>query len=106
MSEKLQMAKATLESSRPRRVLVDKGVPYAAERLGCSVANVYRLVAAGELPAVDVGCRTTGTRRRPTLRFLDEDLDAFITERRSGVQAVAEEPAPRVLQLVGKDRYR
>ena len=120
MSEKLPMAKATLESSRPRRVLEGHDVAYAAQRLGCSTANVYRLVELGQLHYVDVGAkdarpRKTTHRIRPAIRFLDEDLDRFIASRRTvrtpeagspeAVAAAAAEQATG-LHLVGKERYR
>lgn len=89
-------------SDRPPRVLEDKGVAYAAKRLGCSPQNIYRLVEIGELPFVDVGAREVAskaapatTRHRPTLRFLDEDLDAFITRRR--VNRVTHEHTPETV---------
>lgn len=83
--------------------LADKGVMYAAQRLGCSVANVYRLVESKQLPFVNVGA----SEERPTLRFLDEDLDAFIARRRAPAAEEPTGPARPVLALVGeKGRYR
>jgi excisionase family DNA binding protein len=49
-----------------------------AERLNCSVANCYSLIAANKLPAVSVGAGGKG------LRVTEEDLQAFIEAGRHG----------------------
>lgn len=94
---------------------------YAAKRLGVSVSNIYRLVSTHQLAYVDINTGVVPkkaakpvTRNRHVMRFLDEDLDAFIARRR--IPAIPrEEPrvpvaAPTrrsaaVLQLPGADRY-
>ena len=54
-------------------------VPGAAEFLGCSEMHIYRLVAAGQLRAVDIS--STGARRTKT-RIRSDDLAAY-SERRT-----------------------
>jgi excisionase family DNA binding protein len=54
----------------------------AAEILDCSDMHVYRLVAAGELRAVDIG--SPGSRR-PKTRIRSDDLAAYI-ERNTQAQ--------------------
>lgn len=53
-------------------------IPAAAERLGCSDMHVYRLIASGELRAVDV--RQPGSRK-PKTRIRSDDIDAYIEQR-------------------------
>src|SRR5687768_1132609 len=100
----------------------------AAQVLGVSVDTVYLLVESGQLPYVDVGSRAykdkraTPRRNRPTMRFRDEDLQAFILARRVAATRgalvdqppvalearVASSPPRRrgpVLDLPGADRY-
>lgn len=87
-----------------------RDVTYAAERLGLSVAAIYRLVAAKQIAHVDVG---TGYRshkgevgyHRTVLRFLDADIDAFIARRRVPSATPAEE-APAAPRLVATPRRR
>ena len=53
-------------------------IPQAAERLGIATNTVYKMIASGDLRAVDMsvpGARTSKTRVR------DDDLDAFIEGR-------------------------
>jgi excisionase family DNA binding protein len=50
-------------------------VKKAAARLGCSAANVYLLVANGELPVVRVG-------RLKGYRIDARDLDSFVNDRK------------------------
>ena len=66
-----------------------RDVKYAAARLGVSVSNIYRLTATKQLAYVDCNSgkpqRKSSppvTRHRAVMRFLDEDLDAFIARRR------------------------
>jgi excisionase family DNA binding protein len=47
-----------------------------AVRLNCSIANVYALVNAGELPVVQVGCRRG-------FRVEETDLADFVMRRKS-----------------------
>lgn len=49
-----------------------------AERLNCSVSNVYAVVASGELRAFRVGKGKAG------LRFSDEQITAFLHGRETG----------------------
>jgi len=51
-------------------------VSQAAEYLGCSRANVYTLINAGELPVVAVG-KSRG------YRIDRQDIDAFIDRRKT-----------------------
>lgn len=48
-------------------------VPEAAEELGVSVRSIYRLVAAGDIPATPIG---SGKRQR--LRISREALVAYV----------------------------
>ena len=50
----------------------------AAERLDCSDMHIYRLIAAGELPAVDIA--QPGARRSKT-RVRSDDVDTYIDQR-------------------------
>lgn len=50
----------------------------AAERLGCSDMHVYRLIADGELSAVDIAQR--GARRSKT-RVRSDDIEAYIDRK-------------------------
>jgi excisionase family DNA binding protein len=50
----------------------------AAARLGCSDMHVYRLIAAGELDAVDIA--QPGARRSKT-RVRSDDVDSYIKAR-------------------------
>jgi excisionase family DNA binding protein len=50
----------------------------AAARLGCSDMHVYRLIAAGELGAVDIA--QPGARRSKT-RVRSDDVDTYIEAR-------------------------
>jgi excisionase family DNA binding protein len=50
-------------------------VPGAAERLHCSEMHVYRLIAAGELRAVDISAPSS---RRSKTRIRGDDLDDYI----------------------------
>jgi hypothetical protein len=63
-------------------------------RLQISRATLDLLVKSRQLAAVDVSShvarpdrRVQGLRARPELRFLDEDLDAFLRSRRTPVAA-------------------
>lgn len=53
-------------------------IPAAAERIDCSDMHVYRLLAAGELRAVDIA--QPGARKSKT-RVRSDDLDAYIEAR-------------------------
>jgi excisionase family DNA binding protein len=59
-----------------------------AERLDCSDMHVYRLIAAGELSAVDV--RQPGSRK-PKTRIRSDEIDAYIKARtrKAGTQRAA-----------------
>ena len=56
-------------------------VPSAADFLGCSEMHVYRLIAAGELRAVDISSPGAG---RTKTRIRNDDLAAYI-ERQTRV---------------------
>lgn len=53
-------------------------IPTAADRLACSRAHVYRLIAAKALRGVEI--RTPGSKR-PKTRIRADDLEAFIEGR-------------------------
>ena len=53
-------------------------IPGAGAQLGCSENHVYRLIAAGVLPAVDIA--VPGARRSKT-RIRDDALRAYIDTR-------------------------
>ena len=87
----------------------------ACELLGVSRYRLDRFIKSRQLAAVDVSSRshhmpTKGLRRHAEWRFRDEDLDAFIQQRRQAPAAEVEPVVrPRrmtpVLQLEGADRY-
>jgi excisionase family DNA binding protein len=56
-------------------------IPATAERLRCSDMHVYRLIAAGELRAVDIAA--PGSRRSKT-RVRSDDLAAYIERMTRG----------------------
>jgi excisionase family DNA binding protein len=56
-------------------------IPDTAEYLGCSQMHVYRLIAAGELRAVDTSM--PGARRSKT-RIRGDDLAAYVERQTSG----------------------
>lgn len=53
-------------------------IPIAAKVLDCSKDTVYRLIASGELRAVDIA--PPGSRQ-PKTRVRSDDADAFIERR-------------------------
>lgn len=50
-------------------------IPQAKDRLGCSEMHVYRLIASGDLRAVDIA--RSGSKRSKT-RVREDDLAAYI----------------------------
>jgi excisionase family DNA binding protein len=68
--------KARRTSASPSALLP---VPAVAERLGCSDSHVYRLIAVGELDAIDIS--QPGARKAKT-RVSEANLDAYIESRR------------------------
>jgi excisionase family DNA binding protein len=80
-----------MQSANPRPKRGHKSVTLhsvaeaAAEILGCSEMHVYRLIAAGELTAVDIA--TPGAGRSKT-RIRSDDLAAYIERKTRGRQAV------------------
>lgn len=60
----------------------------AAARLGCSDMHVYRLIAAGELDAVDIA--QPGARRSKT-RVRSDGVDSYIKAR---TRRVRPQPSP------------
>ena len=70
---------------RPRRghqsVTLHPVAEVAAKILGCSEMHVYRLIAAGELPTVDIA--TPGAGRTKT-RIRGDDLAAYIERKTRG----------------------
>jgi len=59
-------------TGRPTSLLTIKA---AADRLGCSIAHVYRLIAAGHLRAADIAPPGSG---RTKTRVRDDDLTEYI----------------------------
>lgn len=53
-------------------------IPQTKDRLGCSEMHVYRLIASGDLRAVDIA--QPGSRK-PKTRVRDDDLAAYINAR-------------------------
>jgi excisionase family DNA binding protein len=68
------------EPGRRRRQQAVELLPVvaAAARLGCSDMHVYRLIADGELSAVDIAQR--GARRSKT-RVRSDDIEAYIDRK-------------------------
>jgi len=56
-------------------------IPAAAKHLGCSDTHIYRLIAAGELRAVDISA--PGSRRTKT-RIRADDLARYIERQTRG----------------------
>lgn len=88
-------------------------VAYALEKLAVSRRTLKRLVESGQLAYVDVATRTpTRTDRQgkwtnPELRFLDEDLDAFIARRRvEAVEQPRDEATAQSRQFISGRRPR
>lgn len=52
-------------------------VTAAAERLACSRAHIYRLIATGALRSVDIHAEGTRTKTR----IYDDELEQFIDAR-------------------------
>jgi len=75
---------------RPRRghqsVTLQSVTEVAAEVLHCSEMHVYRLIAAGELPAVDIANPGAG---RSKTRIRSDDLAAYIDRKTRGGQVTA-----------------
>lgn len=70
--------------SRPRRghqSVTLHSVDEAAKILGCSGMHVYRLIAAGELTAVDIAMPGAG---RSKTRLRSDDLGAYIERKTHG----------------------
>jgi excisionase family DNA binding protein len=67
-------------------------IPATAERLGCSDNHVYRLVAAGQLRAVDIA--PPGNQRTKT-RVRSDDLAAYIESRTRVVPAAGGQSSSR-----------
>jgi excisionase family DNA binding protein len=66
-------------------------VPAVAERLGCSDSHVYRLIAVGELDAIDIA--QPGARKAKT-RVSEANLDAYIESRRRHAERIGSTPQP------------
>lgn len=58
-------------------------IPQAAERLACSENHAYRLVASGELRAVDIAPR--GSKRSKT-RIREDDIAAYVNKKTRGTR--------------------
>jgi excisionase family DNA binding protein len=70
---------------RPKRghqsVTLHSVAEAAADILGCSEMHVYRLIAAGELPAVDIATPEAG---RPKTRIRSDHLADYIDRKTRG----------------------
>jgi excisionase family DNA binding protein len=62
-------------AGRPTSLLTIKT---AADRLGCSITHVYRLIAAGHLRAVDISPPGSG---RTKTRIRDDDMGEYIEKQ-------------------------
>lgn len=87
----------------------------AAKVLTMSVDTVRLLVESGQLPYVDMASRAykdkrvpTPKRARPTTRFRDEDLQAFILARRVAATRgpLTSQPAPELEAPIAPDERR
>jgi excisionase family DNA binding protein len=73
------MQSANPRPKRGRQSITLHSVAEAATKiLGCSEMHVYRLIAAGELPAVDIAMPGAG---RPKTRIRSDDLADYIERR-------------------------
>jgi excisionase family DNA binding protein len=59
-------------------------IPETAKKLGLAMTTVYKMIAEGDLRAVDVAVR--GAKKSKT-RVREDDLEAFIEGRTREVQA-------------------
>jgi len=70
---------------RPRRghqsVTLHSVAQVTTEKLNCSEMHVYRLIAAGELTAVDIATPGAG---RPKTRIRSDDLAEYIERQTRG----------------------
>src|SRR5262245_9764675 len=99
-----------------------RDVAYVAARLGVSEQVVYNLVFQQHIAVGRLGSGRGGRQGHAPLRFLDADIDAFITARRAPavdvaataaqapiaetvVRTVPRRRAARVLDLPGADRF-
>jgi excisionase family DNA binding protein len=76
-------------TSRPSVRLLP--IPAAADRLGCSENHIYRLIAAGELDAVDIA--QPGARKAKT-RINEANLDAYVEARTRRAGEAPDDPQP------------
>ena len=89
-----QSATGTQLSSKSKRALADAAaaagnppvltIPAAAGQLGCSEMHIYRLIAAGQLRAVDISM--PGSVRSKT-RIRADDLTSYIEQQTRGAHA-------------------
>lgn len=88
IAEALDVDPAELVQDGPAQDSALLRIPEAARELGCSGMHVYRLIASGELRAVDIAAKGA---RASKLRVRRDDLTAFIDARTSaaGVAATA-----------------
>jgi hypothetical protein len=56
-------------------------IPRVAELLGCSENHAYRLIAAGQLEAIDIAVPGA---RRTKLRVTDKELARYIAQQARG----------------------
>jgi excisionase family DNA binding protein len=76
-----------MQNTKPRpkqghqRVTLHSVAEAAAEILGCSEMHVYRLIAAGELTAVDIATPDAG---RSKTRIRSDDLADYIDRKTRG----------------------
>jgi excisionase family DNA binding protein len=81
-------------TSRPSVRLLP--IPAAADRLGCSENHIYRLIAAGELDAVDIA--QPGARKAKT-RINEANLDAYVQARTRRAGEAPDDPQPSPKRL-------
>ncbi len=72
----------------PDRLL---SIPEAATALDVSRPTVYRLIAAGKLPAVPIPISHAG--ERTALRVRAKDIDAYLAQRRAYLDKVTRRSA-------------
>jgi excisionase family DNA binding protein len=75
------MANTNSRSVRARKDVKLYSVTQVAEILDCSDMQVYRLIAAGELRAADIGTPGSG---RPKSRIRSDDLADYIDRKTRG----------------------
>ena len=61
-------------------------VQEVAKLLGVSKETIWRLVRGNDLPSINITSGSLANKTSRRMRFHEEDVQAFLKERRSGVE--------------------